>query len=75
MTIVVLPLVTSFSRTFSRFTGPIIFAAIRRVFAEQLGRGAPSRLVLEIHMGQRLPVVLACDAAGQALTSPQAPPC
>ena len=34
------------------------------VAGKQLGRRAPSRLILEIDIGQRLPVVVADDEAG-----------
>ena len=40
------------------------------VAGEQLGRRAPPRLLLEIDVGERLPVVIADDEAGLLLLSP-----
>ena len=41
--------------------------APRLVAGEQLGRRAPSRLLLEINVGERLPVGVADDEAGVGL--------
>ena len=41
------------------------------VAGEQLGRRAPPRLLLEIDVGERLPVVIADDEAGLLLLEDQ----